>query len=385
MYVIFPADEVILLSYGFATNPRFNQSRPTLDHLREPIIPISLGTRPSTTTSSQLNSSTTNLNNDNNNKDSLTLPNNVRSTTLPSPTIKNRDYSPSVSFADDFMNNKSRASVVDENTYRTGDYYNSSNSISAANKEIDNGAKKKSKLKSKISRLSLGKLGGSSKITASNEQLEAQSSTRVTEDHNIRIANPTFTRDNLRQKNYDAFFASGEPVYSLERKERLAADSINLPLTPQSFGTTIDTPSSFGSSSSPLHTATSNSLPFYPNSILSQGYRESSVSPLPPQPTKSILTKQSSSTTSAGSSGSKRPKSAELYRAQTAGESSVKGDRCHENFEVFFFFLFRVVFCEISFEGFYPEDFTEERLNWLVIEHYFCCYINNLLKIFISI
>ncbi|CAO1427466.1 unnamed protein product [Diamesa serratosioi] len=45
MYVIFPADEIILLSYGIAI-PRL-QPRPTLDHLREPLVPLK-GIRPPT-------------------------------------------------------------------------------------------------------------------------------------------------------------------------------------------------------------------------------------------------------------------------------------------------------------------------------------------------
>ncbi|KAG5670350.1 hypothetical protein PVAND_000624 [Polypedilum vanderplanki] len=303
MYVIFPADEVIFLSYGFAQHPRFNQPRPTLDHLREPVVPLSSGTRPSTTT-------TTTTSNYHNN--SLKLPNNhVRSKSPPTTptTIKaprNRDYSPSVSFADDFMNNKSRTSVVDENTFRTGDFYNSNSNISGS-KEIDNGAKKKSKLKSKISKISLGKLGA--KIGSSNEQLEAPSA-RLKEDLDIRVSNPTFTRDNLRQKNFDAFFASGEPVYSLERKERLVVDNFNssqAPLTPQSFATTIDTPSSFASS--PLTPLTP---PSYPSSPL-HSYRDR---------VSSVGSKTSNNNNS--SSNNKRPKSAESSRSQVINESFVK-------------------------------------------------------------
>jgi hypothetical protein len=308
MYVIFPADEVILLSYGFAQNPRFNQPRPTLDRLREPIVPISSGTRPSTTTTS-----TTSHQNCVGNSLSPPQHNHVRSTPPTSP--RNRDYSPSVSFADDFMNNKSSASVVDENNFRTGDFYSSNSNInSSGSREIDNGAKKKSKLKAKISKISLGKLGG--KIGASNEQLEAAPSARLKEDLDIRIANPTFTRDNLRQKNFDAFFASGEPVYSLERKERSAVDNLTSlapPLTPQSFATTIDTPSSFASTPiTPLTPSSpyplTSSLPPSP----AQGYREGSVG------------FGAAFKSAVGNSNSKRPKSTE------SSQSYVKGDRCPE-------------------------------------------------------
>lgn len=336
MYVIFPADEVILLSYGVAQNPRFYQSRPALDHLREPIVPISAGIRPSTTIS------TSNLDNNitisTTSKDFLTIPNhNVRSTT----STKLRDPSPSVSFADDFMN-KSRQNTVDENNYRTGDFYSNSNlnNISNSNNNLSasdgNGAKKKGKLKSKISKISLGKLG---KISSSNEQLEGVP-TRVTDDLELRISNPTFTRDNLRQKNFDAFFASGEPVYSLERKERSLLESSSLPLTPQSLATTIDTPSSFAAT--PVTPNTPPSFSSLPPSAST--YREGSVG-YPSSPTKSIISKQSSSTNSGSSSGNKRPKSSELFRS--SADSSVKGDRCPKN--EFFFRILRVL-CLLSFE-----------------------------------
>lgn len=284
MYVIFPADEIILLSYGVAQNPRYKNSRPTLDRLREPIVPQSaIGTRPPP--------SPTTL-----------TPNHVHSP-------EKRDISPSrVSFADDFMN-KSRSSIVDENQFN-------SNSFSAST--ADASAKKKgSKLKSKITKISLGKLG---KVSASNEQLEAGgASARVTEDHHIRIANPTFTRDNLRQNNYDAFFASGEPVYSLERKEAAAAALL--------------TPSSYTDSYATASPSTPITPPFYA-SLPPQSSRANSIGPPSPLPPSKSNTSKSSSS---NSSTSKRPKSVELFQRSPA-ESSVKGDRCPEKklFDEFF-------------------------------------------------
>lgn len=281
MYVLFPADEIILLSYGVAQNPRYNQSRPTLDHIREPIVPQStIGTRPPPSPTKSTNN--------------LTPNHHVRS-----PSIDKRDPSPSrVSFADDFMN-KSRSSIVDENQFN-------SNSFSPSAGTDGNGAKKKgSKLKSKITKISLGKLG---KVSASNEALEASAaSARVTEDHHLRIANPTFTRDNLRQKNFDAFFASGEPVYSLERREASAGL-----LTPSSYTDSYAT----ASPSSPITPPFYASLPPTPSS------RANSIGPPSPLPPKS-------SKSSSNSSSSKRPKSFEFFQRST--ESSVKGDRCPEN------------------------------------------------------
>lgn len=174
-------------------------------------------------------------------------------------------------------------------------------------------SKKKNNFKSKISKISLGKLGRPS----SNEQAEPASS-RLREDLEIRVSNPTFTHDNLRAKNFDAFFASGASVYSLEKKEKQLSDasllsqklsdvSLLTPLTPIST-TTIDTPSSFAPS------------PTTPTSIASERPRKNSIAAL----FSPKFTKQSSP------SSSKRPQSAELYR-------SVQGDRCPilMNFGVF--------------------------------------------------
>lgn len=276
MYVIFPADEIILLSYGIAQNPRF-QRRPTLDNLQEPIVP-STGIRPPTNSNLDVYS---------NHSSSLSRQNsNLRS----SINSHKRDPSPNVSFADDFMN-KSRTSVVEENTFRANDNLGSTNNV------VD--TKKKNNFKSKISKISLGKLGRPS----SNEQAEPPPS-RLREDLEIRVSNPTFTHDNLRAKNFDAFFASGASVYSLERKEKQLSDaSLLTPLTPLS---SLDTPLSYISS------------PTTPTSISSEKPRKNSIAALfSPR----FTSKQSSS----NSSSSKRPKSAELYRSV---EGSVKGDRC---------------------------------------------------------
>lgn len=288
MYVIFPADEIILLSYGIAQNPRF-QPRPTLDNLREPIVP-STGIRPPTNSNLDVYSNHVSLSRQNSSS-----PTQLRSS-INSRTSVKRDPSPNVSFADDFMS-KSRTSVVEENTFRADD------TLSSANNILDSGTKKKNNLKSKISRISLGKLGRPS----SNELVEPPSS-RLREDLKLQISNPTFTHDNLRQKNFDAFFASGEPVYSLERKQRQISDSSLLtPLTPLSNTTTIDTPLSFAHS------------PSTPTSISSERPRKNSIATLfSPRFT-------SKKSTSTNSSSGKRPKSAELYRST---EGSVKGDRC---------------------------------------------------------
>lgn len=278
MYVIFPADEVILLSYGIAQNPRF-QRRPTLDNLQETIVP-SQGIRPPKNSHLDVHTNHISLSRQNSSQ--------LRSSITSRTTVK-RDPSPNVSFADDFMN-KSRSSVVEENLFRTD------NSLGSSNNTLE---KKKGKFKTRISKISLGKLSRPS----SNEQAEPPSA-RLREDLEYRVTNPTFTHDNLRQKNFDAFFASGEPVYSLERKDRqLSCSSLLTPSTPLSPSTTIETLSSFGHP------------PATPSSISSEKPRKNSIAAL----FSPKFTRQSSA------ANSKRPKSAELYRS---AEGSVKGDRC---------------------------------------------------------
>jgi hypothetical protein len=315
MYVIFPADEIIFLSYGVAEHPRI-QRRPTLDILIDPIVPSASGIRPlpsssnleidsssnyhnNSRTSSQKSSTAIVANNTTNHvlRSTLASPSTPRTPTTPNLNNNNllnfdqnhlrRDPSPNqVSFAADFMN-KSRTSVVDDISLRADD-------LGGSVVDNSNSPKKKNRIKNKISisKISLGKLGRPS----SNES--EPTSSRLREDLDLRIANPTFTRENLREKNFDAFFASGEPVYSLEKKEKQISDASNLSLlTPLSDATTIETPSSFANSPLPPPRKSSISA-FFPPKFSSKQAKNSSII-----------------------NSSKRPKSVE--------SSVVKGDRCH--------------------------------------------------------
>jgi hypothetical protein len=307
MYVIFPADEIILLSYGVAEHPRIIR-RPTLDILIDPIVPSATGIRPlpssrnleidtssnhNNSQSSSRHSSTAISTSNHVLRSSLATPRTPTTPTTPQTpnSLLNsdqnhlrRDPSPNqVSFAADFMN-KSRTSVVDDISLRADD-------LGGSVVDNSNSPKKKNRIKNKISKISLGKLGRPS----SNDS--EPTSSRLREDLDLRISNPTFTRENLREKNFDAFFASGEPVYSLEKKDKQISDASQLSLlTPLSDATTIDTPSSYANSPLPPP-------------------RKNSIAALFPPKFSSRQAKNSSTSIS-----SKRPKSV---------ESSVKGDRCH--------------------------------------------------------
>lgn len=197
MYVIFPAEDLIYMTYGAAL-PRI-KPRPTLDNLREPLVP--LGTRPSPTRNALIHS-----------QDILPLPptyaNPSPKKTSPYPTSATQNV-----VTDAFGYPSSRLDNYSYSREHTPSIYlepplspgaTSKNHNLPINKEKD--VKSKTKL-----HLHLGRLGRSKQ----NEKPEPARLRDVTE---IRIANPTFTRENLLQRNYDAFFESGEPVYSLERR-----------------------------------------------------------------------------------------------------------------------------------------------------------------------
>lgn len=318
MYVIFPADEIIFLSYGLSEHPRVLR-RPTLDILISPSAPLnSTGIRPQPDSNLDIESSSTaaqrpsrqsssasrkELINSQPNSQPFSLsqtphrasisqsnrnttPNQTEQTnhiTPPSPS--SRLNSTQVSFAADFMN-KSRTSVVEELSPRIND-------LGISSSECANSPKKKNNIRSKISKISLSKLGR----PPSNESENASS--RLREDLDLRIANPTFTRENLREKNFDAFFASGEPVYSLEKKDKQLsnASTISLVATPDINVCEVETLRLIDSPNP--SSSRRNSSSFFPLKISSK--------PLIP------------------------PRSRHDNSRSKVVEHSVKGDRCHSH------------------------------------------------------
>lgn len=202
MYVIFPADELIYMTYGAAL-PRI-KPRPTLDNLREPLVPI--GTRPSP------------------NRHVL----NESAEYIPTPILKSNNHNPrepspspsrisatkkTITETDEFGYTSTR---IDASYYSNNPTILSEPSSPGATSTTTKASVtfdktgKPAKPKHKL-HLHLGRLGRQKQ----NHKPEPARLKDVTE---IRIANPTFTRENLQQRNYDAFFESGEPVYSLERR-----------------------------------------------------------------------------------------------------------------------------------------------------------------------
>lgn len=187
------------MTYGAAL-PRI-KPRPTLDNLRKPLV--SPGTRPSPTSNALTYSQDI--------YPSSPSPTHANPSPYPTTSAKHATHNvetdafgyPSTSRVD------SRCSYSREHTPSiylepTSPGASSNNHNPPVNKD------KTTKPKHKL-HLHLGRLGRS-------KQSQKPEPARLRDVTEIRIANPTFTRENLVQRNYDAFFESGEPVYSLERR-----------------------------------------------------------------------------------------------------------------------------------------------------------------------
>lgn len=275
------------MTYGAAV-PRI-QPRPTLDNLREPQVPISIRSSPSrtvgpnTSNQSNINTNTTpttsitydfsnsntisTINNTNIIPNNLSSNNNIqtlqtgsnysiyqKSSREPSPllspsnsnaytetanqnqhqfNLESYDRMTDYTIQDRYMRDRSPSIFLEPPSPTEGPPI-SSRSISPTSQHTTSSptspkspTPSKSKLKPKLT-LSLGRLGRS--------QPDQTESVRLREDLELHVANPTFTRENLRQRNYDAFFESGEPVYSLEPKIASPSpepETLNSPLTNQ--------------------------------------------------------------------------------------------------------------------------------------------------------
>lgn len=244
MYVIYPADEIISLTYGVR---RF-LPRPTLDNLRKPLVPVDTPTKSHLSldplfhkpigpdpdysrNNSEINQFSENNLIDSNTElssyDHLNAISNRHNFGRLSFTRSNLDRINTFNLESPYSENQfelrpcSAQSAGQPSIFITKPQ---STSLSYAGKPP--AAKKKSKLQMK-----LAKLGRPHSNPESNEP------TRVLEYQDIVVSNPTFTRDNLSARNFDAFFESGEPVYSIETKEKttpviIETDTFCMPSSP---------------------------------------------------------------------------------------------------------------------------------------------------------
>lgn len=210
------------MTYG-APLPGIRQ-RPTLDNLREPRVPIL--------------SSNSNAKSPSNHSYPLRTPN---------------DYAPSISsqisqnseieFAPD-LSEPHQSSNHRRKTKESTDIFGYASSSSQAkpanvtNNDIK--GKPPGKSKSRL-HISLGRLGRSKKEPPPEPA-------RLREHTEFRVSNPMFTRENISARNYDAFFESGEPVYSLEYHTPVTTPftSLDSDTLDNEFGQIAPRPHSFG-------------------------------------------------------------------------------------------------------------------------------------------
>ncbi|ETN59752.1 hypothetical protein AND_008643 [Anopheles darlingi] len=284
MYVIFPADELILLTYGIAV-PRV-QPRPTLDNLREPLVPT--GSRPTSTTTTTITSSNTTTTTTSPSKHSKSTTSKTPS--KPPATQQSSSSSPSNKKLNDsarqgpatsstaspstphaptaphaLERTANQRSLANQHSYESSgfDTFDDGNALvdstelatfidDGSSSSPRNGTLPATAFTTAGTGSTLGPAGGKGGKAATKQQQQEQqqqqgpgakspksklqlklgrlrphstidqpeSASRVREDLHIHVSNPVFTRDNLRQRNFDAFFESGEQVYSLEVREK---------------------------------------------------------------------------------------------------------------------------------------------------------------------
>lgn len=214
MYVIYPAEEIISLTYGVAAAvQRPTIQRPTLDNLREPLVPV--GTRTPSPASVPSSSSAS--------KKSAKVPksantnhalNNNPNVFITDPTT----FDTTSDFDETITLNNFNGNPIAYYTPPSSPSLDPTSAITTPGKPPQPPPPKQGKPKSKL-QLKFAKLG------RPHSSPEPAESTRVLEYHDIRVSNPTFTRDNLRARNFDAFFEAGESVYSIETKEKTSSPS----------------------------------------------------------------------------------------------------------------------------------------------------------------
>lgn len=269
MYVIFPADELILMTYGIAI-PRF-KPRPTLDNLREPAVPFGPARHPKTpnatipkagaSAKNALTSSAaaaaavapptptpkpTNTNSSPKSNGIAAASATTTTQTQKPPAGARRSITPSRSTAnnngasntDDRISQHSRHSAGSAKALRQTDAFGYTSTtvtapdaaapqiflepptpsvLSEVSPHFTSALPPTVPTKPATTRHKLhlhlpGRLGRSKQRANSPEP------SRLRHVTDIHIHNPTFTSENLLQRNYDAFFESGEPVYSLEHR-----------------------------------------------------------------------------------------------------------------------------------------------------------------------
>lgn len=219
MFVIFPADELILMTYGSAIP--VIKPRPTLDCIREPLVPI--GDRsfspseilarstptPSSSSIEILMSSSSNYGTPDVTKQRLRKlrASNVRLTEKEEEMLGALGYSSDENL---LLNDYGEQQTGSSSRFLGAPTPSSSRPTSpSSSKSAQSQSQTQSKSKFRPPKLH---------ISLGRTKPDLAESKRIKDDHILQVDNPAFTSENLRASNFDAFFEAGQSVYKLHPK-----------------------------------------------------------------------------------------------------------------------------------------------------------------------
>uniref|UniRef100_T1H3J6 Uncharacterized protein n=1 Tax=Megaselia scalaris TaxID=36166 RepID=T1H3J6_MEGSC len=225
MFVIFPADELILMTYGSAIP--VVKPRPTLDCLREPLVPI--GDRsyspseilarstptPSSSSIQALMSSSSNYGIPDATKQRLQQlkASNVKLTPKEEEMLGAVSYSSDENLLlSDYGDRQGRGRSPSVFLGAPSSAYSSRPTSPSSSKSGKSGQQSQTQSKSKFRPPKLH-------ISLGRTKPDLTESKRTKEDHILQVDNPAFTSENIRERNFDAFFEAGQSVYKLHPKE----------------------------------------------------------------------------------------------------------------------------------------------------------------------
>lgn len=219
MFVIFPADELILMTYGEAI-PVIKR-RPTLDCLRQPLVPIGdrsfspseiLARSTPTPSSSSIQVLMSSSSTPDAAKQRLRKlqASNVRLTQKEEEMLGAVGYSSDENLLlNDYGDRlgRERSPSVFMGGPAPSSAYSSRPTSPSSSKSAQSQTQSKSKFRPPKLHISLGRT-----------KPDLTESKRIKDDHILQVDNPTFTSENLRERNFDAFFEAGQSVYKLHPK-----------------------------------------------------------------------------------------------------------------------------------------------------------------------
>lgn len=220
MFVIFPADELILMTYGCAIP--VIKPRPTLDCIHEPLVPIgdrsfspseilARSTPTPSSSSIQILMSSSSTSDADKQRLRKLKPSNVKLTQKEEEMLGAVGYSSDENLLlndyGDQRVGRERSPSVFLGAAGPSSAYSSRPTSPSSSKSAQSQAQSKSKFRPPKLHISLGRT-----------KPDLAESKRIKDDHILQVDNPTFTSENLRAANFDAFFEAGQSQYKLHPK-----------------------------------------------------------------------------------------------------------------------------------------------------------------------